>query len=97
MTNQQALYFLAEAVAIVAVAGDQGPITIESIGPHDLRLRRVRVTQVDSDGSEAVWEGPLADWQGAVAEAATRPAFPGAIPGWTPGPYESAARQRTEL
>ena len=47
----------------------------------------VRVTDTD-DGSATEWRGTESEWRAAVAEAATRPAFP--PEGWAPGHYEAA-------
>jgi hypothetical protein len=85
-TEYTHLWSLAEAAVFVAVAGDQEEISIRILGGTHDSLRRVRVSQ----GSRT-WEGPVADWESAVKEVASRPNFP--PPGWAPGPYETWARE----
>lgn len=94
------LWLLASAAVCPFTSGSQGILTIEALGNSWETDRRVRVSrahgpQQEEDDSMS-WEGPGAEWCDAVVEAAARPAFPGTVPGWEPGPYEAAFRAAQE-
>lgn len=96
MDDAGALWILARSVADVFVAGSQLPVTIEATGRTFDAERKVRVTKTEENDDGETWPiewcGDIVDWNGALREALDRPAFPGAIEGWRPGEYESAAR-----
>lgn len=81
-----ALWRLAESVAVLTTAGDQGPIEIILGGcTHDAD----RAVTVRRDGVE--WTGPVGTWQAALREAALRPSWPGE--GWVMGPFETVGTE----
>lgn len=63
----ESLAILAQAATYVAVGGEQGVVTIESLSPKHIvpSEKRIRVSQDDE-----VWEGSLEQWWQAVKLAA---------------------------
>lgn len=87
------LWVLARSVVNVFVAGSQLPVSIEPTGRTFDTNREVRVSKQEENEDESwtiEWVGPIEEWRGALQEALQRPAFPGTISGWKPGPYEAA-------
>lgn len=82
----RSLWLMASAVADVFVSGEQADVVVR---PTDRPFDTGRMVHV-SDGS-IEWIGPLTEWRAALTECLARPAMPGSIRGWEPGPIESSA------